>query len=144
MGRENIDRIGENKKIRFHPHCHQRAEGPSEDGQPAGTNATLELLRVCGFEVELLDTGCCGMAGTFGYEAEHYDLSMKVAELKLFPSLRDLNREVAKDTKQYEKYEVLSSGAACRMQIRQGTGIEAVHPIVLIANQLKQASHGEK
>ncbi len=81
------------EKVTFHPHCHQRAEGPSADGLPSGTNATLELLRSCGYEVELMDTGCCGMAGTFGYEAEHYDLSMKVGELKLFPELRALNCE---------------------------------------------------
>ena len=76
------------EKVKFHPHCHQRAEGPSPDGLPNGVNATVELLRSCGYEVELLDTGCCGMAGTFGYEAEHYELSMKVGELKLFPTLR--------------------------------------------------------
>jgi len=113
------------RKVNFHPHCHQRAEGPASDGVPSGTNATLQLLRSCGYEVELMDTGCCGMAGTFGFEAEHYDVSMKVGELKLFPSLRQ------------SKAEVVSSGAACRMQIRQGTGVEALHPIVLVANSIK-------
>ena len=73
-------------KVKFHPHCHQRAEGPSADGFPNGVDATVEALRSCGYEVELLDFGCCGMAGTFGYEAEHYDLSMKVGELKLLPN----------------------------------------------------------
>ena len=64
-----------------------------QDGLPNGTNATVELLRACGYDVELMDTGCCGMAGTFGYEAEHYELSMKVGELKLFPALRELQTE---------------------------------------------------
>ena len=64
-------------KVKFHPHCHQRAEGPSADGIPSGVDATVQALSACGYDVELLEVGCCGMAGTFGYEAEHYDLSMK-------------------------------------------------------------------
>jgi Fe-S oxidoreductase len=116
--------------ILFHPHCHQRAEGLSPDGLPTGTNATLELLRSCGYDVELIDSGCCGMAGTFGYEAEHYDLSMKIGELRLFPVLRESGvggREV----------EIVSTGAACRMQIQQGTGLRAVHPILLVQKRLE-------
>ena len=148
------------KKILFHPHCHQRAEGPSADGLPNGVNATVELLRSCGYEVELMDTGCCGMAGTFGYEAEHYELSMKVGELKLFPKLASLvlrtpspNSEVdfsvqgnTFDSTLGRAGEALvaSSGAACRMQIRQGTGVEAVHPVVLIANLMKEAENDDK
>jgi Fe-S oxidoreductase len=129
---------GSSKKVRFHPHCHQRAEGLSVDGLPTGTNATLELLRSCGYDVELMDTGCCGMAGTFGYEVEHYDVSMKVGELKLFPQLKE--KALAGSTEQ-----IISSGAACRMQIRQGTGINAVHPIILIAKLLNQdSSHAKK
>ena len=115
-------------KIKFQPHCHQRAEGLASDGLPSGTNATIEVLRKCGYDVEVLDTGCCGMAGTFGYEAEHYDLSMKVGELKLFPIIRSLeigNREL-----------VAGTGAACRMQIQQGTGVDAIHPITLVARAL--------
>jgi FAD/FMN-containing dehydrogenase/Fe-S oxidoreductase len=131
-------------KLRFHPHCHQRAEGLSEDGLPTGSQATLELLRSCGFDVELIDSGCCGMAGTFGYEAEHYELSMKVGELKLFPALRELDREGAKSAKEEKKMEVFSSGAACRMQIRQGTGVEAVHPILAVASRLKEVSHAKE
>ncbi|HKY55115.1 MAG TPA: 4Fe-4S dicluster domain-containing protein, partial [Anaerolineales bacterium] len=112
-------------KIYFHPHCHQRAEELAPDGLPSGAYATIELLRACGYEVELLDTGCCGMAGSFGYEAEHYDLSMKIGELKLFPKIRELgigNQEAA----------VVSTGAACRMQIEQGTGFQANHSILLV------------
>jgi FAD/FMN-containing dehydrogenase/Fe-S oxidoreductase len=127
------------KKIKFHPHCHQRAEGPSSDGLPSGTNATLELLRSCGYEVDLMATGCCGMAGTFGYEAEHYELSMKVGELKLFPKVRELeveNRESAT--------LVASSGAACRMQICQGTGVNAIHPMILVANSIRETTHAKR
>jgi FAD/FMN-containing dehydrogenase/Fe-S oxidoreductase len=116
------------RKVYFHPHCHQRAQGPSPDGLPNGVHATIELLRCCGYEVELMDTGCCGMAGTFGYEAEHYDLSMKIGELKLFPAIK----EVGKGER------IVSSGAACRMQIEQGTGAHAVHPITLVAKQIQE------
>jgi Fe-S oxidoreductase len=119
--------------IHFHPHCHQRAEGPAADGVASGANATIELLRSCGYDVKLMDTGCCGMAGTFGYEAEHYDLSMKVGELKLFPRLRGLKQ--AKDEPM-----IVSSGAACRMQIEQGTGVKAIHPILLLANGIVKRS----
>lgn len=125
------------RKVHFHPHCHQRAQGPSPDGLPNGTNATIELLRSCGYEVELMDTGCCGMAGTFGYEVEHYELSMKVGELKMFPQIRELGMRD-------RELKLASSGAACRMQIKQGTGVEAMHPIVLVTNQLQEwKSHGE-
>jgi FAD/FMN-containing dehydrogenase/Fe-S oxidoreductase len=125
------------QKIMFHPHCHQRAEGPSADGLPNGTSATIELLHSFGNEVELMDTGCCGMAGTFGYEAEHYELSMKVGELKLFPSLRDLGIKNQGNV-------VISSGAACRMQIRQGTGMVAIHPIEWIAKRMMETGAYDK
>ena len=125
-------------KIKFQPHCHQRAQGLASDGLPSGTNATVEVLRMCGYEVEVLDTGCCGMAGTFGYEAEHYDVSMKVGELKLFPELRALNREGAKSAKEEMGFEVISTGAACRMQIEQGAGTDVSHSVMLIRDWLMQ------
>ncbi|HEX5838828.1 MAG TPA: hypothetical protein VFY26_13425, partial [Anaerolineales bacterium] len=146
-------------EITFHPHCHQRAEGLSEDGLPTGTNATLTLLRSCGFDVELIDSGCCGMAGTFGYEAEHYDLSMKVGELRLFPLLKTRSASGTSPKSDIKSSDVnstspigfggdwegvLSSGAACRMQIRQGTGVEALHPILAVAGRLKELSHAKE
>jgi Fe-S oxidoreductase len=131
--------------ILFHPHCHQRAEGLSGDGLATGTQATVELLRSCGYDVELVDAGCCGMAGSFGYEAEHYELSMKIGELKLFPALRTLTALKGTSPKSdggSVGFEgggegVVSTGAACRMQIQQGTGIEAVHPILLVQKRLE-------
>jgi len=116
-------------KIKFQPHCHQRAEGLSADGLPNGVDATVKTLRSCGYEVELLDTGCCGMAGTFGYEAEHYDLSLKVGELKLFPALR--NSIGGSDS-----WIVSSTGAACRMQIAQEFRVLPRHPIELLRDAL--------
>ena len=133
-----VTEIGSSKQktVKFHPHCHQRAEGPSADGIPTGTSATIELLRMCGYEVELMDTGCCGMAGTFGYEAEHYELSMKVGDLKLFPRLRELEKN--------NETNIISSGAACRMQIEQGTGIHAKHPILFVAELLNEVATYDK
>jgi Fe-S oxidoreductase len=156
LGQSSYRRDNFSKKIKFHPHCHQRAEGLAADGLAIGTNATVELLRACGYEVELLDTGCCGMAGTFGYEAEHYELSMKVGELKLFPALRTptAHSPSGRGTSPKSDVEsshanrslavgfgggwegVVSTGAACRMQIQQGTGIEAEHSIVMVAKAL--------
>lgn len=114
-------------KVIFHPHCHQRAEGPAADGLPGGTNATVELLRLCGYEVDVVDAGCCGMAGTFGFEAEHYALSMRVGK-RLFES-EFINRNS----------EIVSSGAACRMQIRHGMGVEARHPLILVRDALRES-----
>jgi Fe-S oxidoreductase len=137
------------ESVQFHPHCHQRAEGPSPDGLPNGTAATAELLRACGYDVDVMDTGCCGMAGTFGYEAEHYELSMKVGELKLFPGLRELKKEHPAMTNRQSKIVnrksvVLSSGAACRMQITHGTGVEAIHPLMLVAGRIKEWTSYDK
>jgi len=110
-------------KITFHPHCHQRAEGLADDGLPVGSSATVAMLRAFGFEVDMIDAGCCGMAGTFGYDAEHYKLSMRVGELGVLPKVRAAER-------------VVSTGSACRLQIRQGADREAEHPLVLISKYL--------
>jgi len=116
------------KKISFHPHCHQRAEGLADDGLPTGSAATVEMLRAFGFDVDVIDSGCCGMAGTFGYDAEHYDLSMQVGELKLLPQIRELRNN--------KDFEIASSGSACRLQIKQGAGVDAEHPLVLVGSVL--------
>ena len=113
--------------LKFQPHCHQRAEGPADDGLPNGVQATAALLRACGYSVDVLDVGCCGMAGTFGYDAEHYELSMQIGELKLFPEVR-----AAGDS------TIVSTGAACRMQVQQGTGVDAQHPLLLAARAVKE------
>ncbi len=158
MSQDDPSKRSDKRTLRFHPHCHQRAEGPSPDGLPNGTMATVELLRICGYDVELMDTGCCGMAGTFGYEAEHYEVSMKVGELKLFPLLRPpseppstpgLRTEGLSNTSRSDLREVplrsgvegvVSTGAACRMQIRQGTGVEALHPVMLVRDFVRSRS----
>jgi FAD/FMN-containing dehydrogenase/Fe-S oxidoreductase len=136
---------GRAQKLLFHPHCHQRAESAADDGQPTGPAATMTVLRHCGYEVELSDAGCCGMAGTFGYEAEHYDLSMKVGELKLLPSIRPLlpppntqaDGNLSTKISAANLGEVVSTGSACRLQIEQGAKVNTTHPIVLVARALK-------
>ena len=80
------------------------------------------MLRQRGYAVQVIDSGCCGMAGAFGYEAEHYSVSMQVAELSLFPALRQAPPGVI----------VAAAGTSCRSQIQDGTSREAVHPICLI------------
>jgi FAD/FMN-containing dehydrogenase/Fe-S oxidoreductase len=103
------------RRIVFHGHCHQKAL--------AGTAATVALLeRIPGAEVVEIDAGCCGMAGSFGFEAEHYDLSMRIGESRLFPALR----EEAPGTL------VAATGVSCRQQIAHGAGREAQHPVALV------------
>jgi FAD/FMN-containing dehydrogenase/Fe-S oxidoreductase len=103
------------RPIVFHGHCHQKAL--------AGTAATVALLeRIPGAEVTELDAGCCGMAGSFGFESEHYELSMKIGESRLFPALR----EAAPGTL------VSATGVSCRQQIGHGVGQRAWHPVELV------------
>jgi Fe-S oxidoreductase len=92
------------------------------DGYPVGAQATLEMLKRAGFQVEMVEAGCCGMAGAFGYEAEHYDLSMKIGEMALFPAIRSAGADVV----------IAASGTSCRSQIKGGTGRIPVHPINLL------------
>jgi Fe-S oxidoreductase len=87
----------------------------------------MALLTNCGYEVELVDAGCCGMAGTFGYEAEHYTLSQQIGSLQLFPQIQKRGEAL-----------VAATGAACRMQVRQGTDAAVEHPVVLAARSLQQ------
>jgi len=113
-------------RIKFQPHCHQRAEAPRPDGLPNGPGATVAMLELCDYEVEIIDAGCCGMAGTFGYEARHYELSQKIAELRLFPQVRERGDA-----------GIASTGAACRLQIVQGTGVAVQHPVQLVASAIR-------
>jgi FAD/FMN-containing dehydrogenase/Fe-S oxidoreductase len=103
------------RKILYHGHCHQKAE--------VGTAATMALLRrIPGVEVVELDAGCCGMAGSFGFEAEHYDVSMSVGEDRLFPALAAEPSDTV----------VAATGVSCRQQIFHGAQRNAWHPVELI------------
>jgi Fe-S oxidoreductase len=103
------------EKVLFHAHCHQKAlVGPK------GSAAALRLQP--GADVTVLDAGCCGMAGAFGFEKEHYDLSVAIANLALIPSL---NAEPTAT--------VVATGTSCRHQIRDLTGRTALHPLEVLA-----------
>ena len=107
----------------IHGHCHQKAFGAFE--------ATPEVLGwIPGLEPQVIKSGCCGMAGSFGYEAEHYELSMKMAELDLLPAVRAAPEDAL----------VVADGTSCRSQIAHGSGREAVHAAVVLAGALGAAS----
>ena len=112
----------------LHGHCYQKAQPPTDDGLPIGQAASAELLRAVGYEVEIIPSGCCGMAGAFGYEKEHYELSMQVGELTLFPAISEAQKN---------NHRVLAVGTSCRTQIADGTDVPALHPIMLVAERLK-------
>ncbi len=120
------------KSVSLHGHCYQKAQPPAADGYPVGQEASAALLRLLGYEVEIIPSGCCGMAGAFGYEKEHYHLSMQVGEQILFPHLRHaqaLNPAL----------QVAAPGTSCRSQIADGVAMQAQHPIVLAAACLLRA-----
>ncbi|MFF0725957.1 FAD-binding and (Fe-S)-binding domain-containing protein [Streptomyces sp. NPDC004134] len=107
------------RRLLYHGHCHQKAE--------VGTAATVELLsRIPGVRVAELDAGCCGMAGSFGYESEHYELSMTVGDDRLFPAV----------AAEPEDTVVVATGTSCRQQIVHGTGRTTWHPVQLIREAL--------
>lgn len=110
----------EHAKIKLHGHCHQKAL--SSQGISA-----LCLNLPGNYEVEVLPSGCCGMAGSFGYEKEHYDLSMKIGELVLFPEIR----------KNEDKVIIAASGTSCRHQIWDGTSRLAMHPAEILYDALR-------
>jgi Fe-S oxidoreductase len=105
-------------QVLLHGHCYQRALW--------GTGATHRALAVLpNCTVSEPDDGCCGMAGSFGYEAEHYDLSLRIAEQRLLPAVRQSPEAV-----------IVAAGVSCREQIAHGTGRQAVHPVELLAARL--------
>ncbi len=105
--------------IKLHGHCQQKALSSL-------TPVKRILTRMGNNEVHLIPSGCCGMAGSFGYEKEHYELSMKIGELVLFPTVR----------KQPENVIIAAAGTSCRHQIKDGTGRKALHPVEIIWNSL--------
>ncbi|MFC2101331.1 FAD-binding and (Fe-S)-binding domain-containing protein, partial [Bacteroidota bacterium] len=109
----------EEKNIRLHGHCYQKAL--------SSTKPTLKILSFPeNYKVEEIMSGCCGMAGAFGYEKEHYDVSMKVGELILFPEIMKTKEDVI----------IAAPGTSCRHQIRDGTGRKAMHPVEVLYEAL--------
>ena len=109
----------ERKKIKVHGHCHQKAMSSVEN-----TFAILNLPE--NFEVTVIPSGCCGMAGSFGYEKEHYQVSMNIGEQTLFPAVR----KAAPDT------IIAAPGTSCRHQIFDCTGRKALHPVQILEQAL--------
>jgi len=107
------------KDVLLHGHCHQKAF----DAMPAVQKV---LGMVPGLKTTTIETSCCGMAGSFGYEAEHYDVSMKMAELALLPTIRSASRETL----------LVADGTSCRHQIAHGAAREAVHVARVLAEVL--------
>jgi Fe-S oxidoreductase len=110
----------EKRLIKLHGHCHQKALSSL-------TPTKKSLSLPANYEVQLIPSGCCGMAGSFGYEVEHYDVSMKIGELVLFPTIR----------KQAEDIIIAAPGTSCRHQIKDGTGRIAKHPAEILYDALK-------
>ena len=112
--------------IWLHGHCHQKAL--------VGIDKTVEVLRTLlkAATVHVIPSGCCGMAGSFGYEKEHYKTSLEIGEMILFPAVRKV---VAQSTG--KPTFVAAPGTSCRQQILDGTGIRAVHPIEILYKYIK-------
>jgi len=116
-GRFSIQLKGTDRPLLVHAHCHQKAFG--------AVNSLLEVARLIpGAKPELIESSCCGMAGSFGYEAAHYAVSLQMAEASLLPAIRARADAI-----------VVAGGTSCRHQIRDGTGREAIH----VARLLEQA-----
>ncbi len=106
--------------IKLHGHCQQKALSSL-------TPVKKILMKMGSNQVQLIPSGCCGMAGSFGYEKEHYELSMKIGELVLFPTVRQQPEEVI----------IAAAGTSCRHQIKDGTARKAKHPVEIIWEALK-------
>lgn len=110
----------EKKVLKIHGHCHQKSL--------SGTGASFAMLNLpANFEVTIMNTGCCGMAGSFGFEKEHYDISMQVGEDTLFPKIRNTDA----------KTKIVAAGTSCRHQIKDGTKRKSQHPISILKEVLK-------
>ena len=110
----------ESKKVIFHGHCHQKALS-------SNTPSKAIMSLPANYEVEVLATGCCGMSGSFGYDADKYDLSMEIGELVLFPAVRKAEQTTI----------VAATGTSCRHQIKDGTDRKAKHPVEVLFEALR-------
>ncbi|MEZ4875193.1 MAG: FAD-linked oxidase C-terminal domain-containing protein [Flavobacteriaceae bacterium] len=106
--------------LKIHVHCHQKALSTQK--------VTFDLLNLPeNYHPTLIPSGCCGMAGSFGYEKEHHPVSLQIGETKLFPAVRKAGEDVV----------IVANGTSCRHQIKDGTGRQALHPITVLRRALK-------
>jgi FAD/FMN-containing dehydrogenase/Fe-S oxidoreductase len=109
----------EKRHIKLQGHCHQKSL--------SSTAPTLKMMSLPeNYSAEEIRSGCCGMAGSFGFEKEHYDLSMQIGELVLFPTVRNTAPDVI----------IASGGTSCRHQVKDGTGVKALHPVEVLYDAL--------
>ncbi|WP_077405871.1 FAD-binding and (Fe-S)-binding domain-containing protein [Cellulophaga omnivescoria] len=109
----------ETKTVKIHSHCHQKSL--------SNQKVTFDVLNIVeNYKVSIISSGCCGMAGSFGYEKEHYKTSMAVGNLKLFPAVKNSDKDVI----------ISANGTSCRHQIYDGTKRKALHPITIIKEAL--------
>jgi Fe-S oxidoreductase len=107
------------RRIILHGHCHQKAL--------SSMHVASDILSLPkNFSVRVLPTGCCGMAGSFGYEKEHFDVSMQIGGLVLFPAIQG----------EPETTIIAASGTSCRHQVKDGTGRKALHPAEILFEAL--------
>jgi Fe-S oxidoreductase len=112
--------INDAKEVLLHGHCQQKAL--------SSTQYTLKMLSIPeNYNAKEIPSGCCGMAGSFGYEKEHYKISMQIGELVLFPAVRKAKTETI----------IVAPGTSCRHQIKDGTGKSAMHPVEVLFAALK-------
>ena len=112
----------EPRDILLHGHCHQRAL--------VGMQPTVQMLSLpTAHNVTVIDSSCCGMAGAFGYEKVHYDLSMKIGELRLFDAVRE---------KPPGSFTLSAAGFSCRHQLEHGTGVQPKHPVEVLRDAVRQ------
>ncbi|MCA1742119.1 MAG: FAD-binding oxidoreductase, partial [Bacteroidales bacterium] len=108
-------------RVLLHGHCQQKAI--------ASTAPAIRMLSLpVNYQVEEINDGCCGMAGAFGYEKEHYDLSMKIGEMVLFPAVRKAEADTV----------ITAPGTSCRHHIADGTGRKAIHPVEVMYDALNK------
>lgn len=111
----------EKRMVKLHGHCYQKSFGIVPSVQ--------KILSIpVNYYVEQIPSGCCGMAGSFGYEKEHYSLSMKIGELVLLPAVRGADAATI----------IAASGTSCRHQIKDGTGRKSLHPVEVLWEALKK------
>ena len=108
-------------RVQLHPHCHQRSMG-------LAAPAKALLSRIPGAQVTDLESGCCGMAGSFGYTTDHYEVSRAIGERKLLPAARALD----------DRSTLVAGGTSCRHQVAHFTGVRASHPAVLLRSLLEE------
>jgi Fe-S oxidoreductase len=118
-GRLNLEFSDQPRQILLHGHCHQKSL--------VGMEPSKKMLSLPpNYTVTEVDSGCCGMAGSFGYEAEHYNISLKMAERRLLPAVRQADPETI----------IVAAGTSCRAQIQHGSGRQAKHPAEVLLGAL--------